>query len=143
GAVPGPLASRPPELGGRTLGEVLIEPTRIYVRPVLDLLREVPVHAMAHITGGGLVGNVRRVIPRGCRVVIRRDAWAVPPIFRLLERAGPVPEEEMWRVFNMGIGFVLVLDAAHADRAEEILAAAGEQVYRIGSVEPGDGILLR
>lgn len=143
GAVAGRLASRPPELGGRTLGEVLLEPTRIYVRPVLDLLREVPVHAMAHITGGGLVGNVPRVIPPGCRVVIRRDAWAVPPIFRLLQRAGPVPEEEMWRVFNMGIGFVLVLDGAHADRAEEILAAAGEQVYRIGSVEPGEGILLR
>jgi len=136
--------SRPvPELEGKTLGEVLLEPTRIYVRPVLDLLQRVPVHAMAHVTGGGLVENVPRVIPRGCRVVIRRGTWPVPPIFHLLQREGPIPEEEMWRVFNMGLGFVLVVDPAHADRAADILSRAGEQVYRIGFVEPGEGVLLQ
>ncbi|MDI6894420.1 MAG: phosphoribosylformylglycinamidine cyclo-ligase [Bacillota bacterium] len=136
--------SRPAaELGEKTLGEVLLEPTRMYVRPVLSLLAQVPVRAMAHITGGGLVENVPRVIPRGCRVIIRRDSWRIPEIFHLLRREGCVPDEEMWRVFNMGLGFVLVVDADGADLATEILSRAGEQVYRIGSVEPGDGLVLQ
>lgn len=131
-----------PELGGRVLGEVLLEPTRIYVRSVLDLLGRVAVRAMAHITGGGLVENVPRVIPRGCRVVIQKGSWPIPEIFHLVRREGPVPEEEMWRVFNMGLGFVLVVDRDEADLAVEILSRAGEQVYRVGWVEPGEGLLL-
>ncbi len=117
----------------------LLEPTRIYVKPVLALLERVPVKAMAHITGGGLTGNVPRMLPAGTRAVIRQSSWPRPEIFQWLQREGGVAEEEMHRVFNCGIGMVLVVAPQDAARAAEALRAAGETVYPIGSVEPGEG----
>ena len=113
----------------------LLEPTRIYVKPVLSLLERVPVKAMAHITGGGLVGNVPRVLPPGTRAVIEKAAWPRPELFRWLQREGGVAEDEMHRVFNCGIGMVLVVAAQDAARASDVLRAAGETVYRIGRIE--------
>ena len=126
---------------GRPLADVLMAPTRIYVRPVLGLLAEVPVKAMAHITGGGLVENVPRVLPPALRAEIRADAWPMPPLFDWLREQGQIADAEMHRVFNCGIGMVLVLSPADADRAIARLEAAGEQAWRIGEVldrHPGD-----
>jgi phosphoribosylformylglycinamidine cyclo-ligase len=130
-----------PDLGadfhGRPLGEVLLEPTRIYVKSVLPLLEAVPVKGLAHITGGGLTGNVPRMLPRGTRAVIARAAWPLPPLFEWLQRAGEVDDAEMDRVFNCGIGMVAAVATEHAKRATDLLRAAGESVYEIGVVETG------
>ncbi len=131
------VADRLPELG-QPLGEVLLTPTRIYVRPVLALLRAgVPVHAMAHITGGGLTGNVPRVLPPGSRAVIRRGTWPVPPIFDVLRKGGRIADAEMFRVFNMGIGFVLVLPPSVVTRARKALEARGVASWAIGEIARG------
>jgi phosphoribosylformylglycinamidine cyclo-ligase len=126
---------------GRPLGDVLLEPTRIYVRPVLKLLDEVPVKGLAHITGGGLVENVPRVLPQAVRAVLDKAAWPRPPLFDWLQEQGHVPDTEMHRVFNCGIGMIAVVAAADVDRAEATLQAAGETVFRIGRIErrPADG----
>jgi phosphoribosylformylglycinamidine cyclo-ligase len=126
------------DFDGRPLGDVLLEPTRIYVKPLLALLREVKVKGMAHITGGGLVENVPRVLPEGVKAVIERNAWPLPPLFQWLQREGDVADAEMHRVFNCGIGMVVVVDAKDADRAARALAGAGETVFRIGRVEARD-----
>jgi phosphoribosylformylglycinamidine cyclo-ligase len=115
----------------------LLEPTRIYVKPVLALLERVPVKAMAHITGGGLTGNVPRALPAGTKAVIRESAWPRPELFQWLQREGGVADEEMHRVFNCGIGMVLIVAPGDAERATEALRAAGETVYTIGAVEAG------
>ena len=139
------LESEKPDLradfGGRTLGEAILEPTRIYVKSVLALLAEVPVKGLAHITGGGITGNVPRMLPKGTRAVIEEHAWPLPPLFDWLQRRGGVAAEEMHRVFNCGIGMVIALGAEHAVRAAELLRAAGETVYEIGAIEadPGSG----
>ena len=117
----------------------LMEPTRIYVKPVLKLLESVPVKGLAHITGGGITGNVPRVLPDGTRAVIRKSTWARPEVFQWLQRVGNVAEEEMHGVFNCGIGMVLVVDAAEAGRAGDNLRASGETVYEIGAIEKGPG----
>jgi len=130
-----------PDLGadfhGRPLGDVLLAPTRIYVKPVLQLLETVPVKGLAHITGGGLTGNVPRMLPPGTRAAIRAAAWSRPPLFNWLQGEGGVAEDEMHRVFNCGIGMVVALAAAEAGRAAELLRAAGETVYEIGVIEAG------
>jgi len=113
----------------------LLEPTRIYVKPILQLIESVPVKGLAHITGGGLVGNVPRVFPAGTKAVIHKGAWPRPQVFQWLQQAGDVAEDEMWRVFNCGIGMVVVVAAAHAGAAAERLRKAGETVYAIGTVE--------
>ncbi len=95
--------------GRGTLATELLRPTRIYVRPILDLLKRFSIHAMAHVTGGGIPGNLPRVLPRGHEALIRRGAWPPPPIFEEIARRGPVDQDEMFRVFNMGIGFILVV----------------------------------
>ena len=123
---------------GRTVAEELLEPTRIYVRAVLRLLKEVDVHAMAHITGGGLPGNVPRVLPDGCRAMLRRGTWPVPPVFEALREAGRVTEAEMFRTFNMGIGYVVIVPAPAAERAVAVLTAAGETVGPIGEIVAGE-----
>jgi phosphoribosylformylglycinamidine cyclo-ligase len=115
----------------------LLQPTRIYVKPVLSLLERVPVKAMAHITGGGLTGNVPRMLPKGTQAVIRKSAWPRPELFQWLQREGGVAEEEMHRVFNCGIGMVLVVAPQDAARACETLRVAGETVHVIGAVEAG------
>jgi phosphoribosylformylglycinamidine cyclo-ligase len=119
--------------------EKLLEPTRIYVKPVLKLLESVPVKGLAHITGGGITGNVPRILPENLRAVINKAAWPRPEVFQWLQQAGNVAEDEMHRVFNCGIGMVVVLDAADARRAAEHLRASGETVYEIGSIEKGPG----
>jgi len=122
---------------GRSVADELLVPTRIYVKPVLGLLRALPVRAMAHITGGGITENLPRVLPEGCRAVIRPSAWPVPPIFRVLQEAGRVEEAEMRRTFNMGIGYVVVVRPEDAEPARALLHGAGESVFEIGEIEAG------
>ncbi|TAN54422.1 MAG: phosphoribosylformylglycinamidine cyclo-ligase [Betaproteobacteria bacterium] len=123
------------DVGGRPLGEAILEPTRIYVKSVLALLAEVPVKGLAHITGGGITGNVPRMLPAGTRAVIRANAWPQPALFQWLQAAGRVAAEEMHRVFNCGIGMAIALDASDAPRAAQLLRRAGETVYEIGEIE--------
>jgi phosphoribosylformylglycinamidine cyclo-ligase len=120
----------------RPLGEVLLEPTRIYVRAVLPVRARV--HAMAHVTGGGITGNLPRVLPEGCRALIRRGAWTVPPVFAALQDAGGVAEAEMFRTFNMGVGYLLVVPSAQEREVAAVLTAAGETVHAIGEIVPGE-----
>jgi phosphoribosylformylglycinamidine cyclo-ligase len=119
---------------GRPLGEVLLEPTRIYVKPLLALMRQLRVKGMAHITGGGLVENVPRMLPETVKAVIGRSSWPMPPLFQWLQREGNVADDEMHRVFNCGIGMVIVVGVENADAAVKFLTARGESVYRIGAV---------
>jgi len=121
------------------LTDSLMEPTRIYAKPVLKMLATVPVHGLAHITGGGLVGNVPRILPRGTRAVIRKAAWLRPDIFTWLQQTGNVAEDEMWRVFNCGIGMVVVLPREKVQVARMLLERAGELVYEIGGIEQAPG----
>ncbi|MCG3172927.1 MAG: Phosphoribosylformylglycinamidine cyclo-ligase [Myxococcota bacterium] len=125
---------------GKTAGELLLAPTRIYVRTVLELIRKVPVHAMAHITGGGLPGNLIRAFPQGLSARVRRGAWRPPEIFLRLQEAGSVPAPDLWDTFNMGIGYCFVVPAAAADAAISALSGLGEQPILIGEVfaSPGE-----
>ena len=123
---------------GRTVGDELLTPTRIYAKPVLALLPRAEVHAMAHVTGGGLPGNLPRVLPEGCRARISRTAWTPPPVFATLQHAGRVDETEMFRAFNMGIGYVIVLPPKDVDRATDVLRDAGETVLRLGEIVAGE-----
>jgi phosphoribosylformylglycinamidine cyclo-ligase len=131
-----------PELG-RTVGEELLEPTRIYVRAVKDLLLHYPVkrrvvRGLAHITGEGLEGNVPRVLPPGRRVFLRKGSWPVPPVFGWLQRLGDIEESEMYRVFNMGIGFVMIVSRYYADSVQRQLGDDRIQAYVIGEVRRGE-----
>jgi phosphoribosylformylglycinamidine cyclo-ligase len=117
----------------------LLEPTRIYVKSILKLLESVPVKGLAHITGGGITGNVPRALPENTLARIRKDSWPRPPVFQWLQRTGNVAEDEMFRVFNCGIGMVLVLSKDHVKQAAETLRAAGETVHEIGTIEKGSG----
>ena len=121
-------------LAGRPLSEWILAPTRIYVKPVLHLLEQVTVKGLAHITGGGLVENVPRVLGENHTAEIARDAWPAHPLFDWLQAQGNVPQEEMYRVFNCGIGMVAVVGADDADRACRVLEDAGERVWRIGTI---------
>ncbi len=136
------LTDKIDSLGGKILGDVLLEPTRIYVRPVVKLLAQYKVkqivHAMAHITGSGLIGNIPRVLPKDCDAVINKKTWPRPEIFNFLQNAGPVEEDEMFRVFNMGIGFVLVVASDFADSVIAKLKSYGETVYKIGKITAGN-----
>ena len=123
---------------GRTVGDELLTPTRIYAKPVLALLPRAEVHAMAHVTGGGLPGNLPRVLPEGCRARISRTAWTPPPVFATLQHAGGVADTEMFRAFNMGIGYVIVLPPKDVDRATDVLRDAGETVLRLGEIVAGE-----
>ncbi len=134
-----PLAARFESLGDRTLGEALLEPTRVYARDVLAVLERARVGAIAHVTGGGLPGNVPRSLPEGTRAVLDERRWPRPPIFDLVEREGEVPHEEMVRTFNMGIGLVLVMAPGEVGEAREALRARGLESWVIGSVEKGAG----
>jgi phosphoribosylformylglycinamidine cyclo-ligase len=120
---------------GRTLADAIMAPTRIYVKPLLALMAELPVKGLAHVTGGGLVENVPRVLPEGVRAVLEQSAWPRPPLFDWLQREGNVAEGEMHRVFNCGIGMVVVVAAEHAESARAALEARGERAFRIGRIE--------
>jgi phosphoribosylformylglycinamidine cyclo-ligase len=120
---------------GRTVADELLEPTRIYARAVLPVRERV--HAMANVTGGGITGNLPRVLPEGCRAIVRRRAWTVPPVFETLRAAGRVDEAEMFRTFNMGIGYVLVLPADAVAATRAALTTAGETVFELGEIVAG------
>ena len=134
-----------PEFGGRLLGDVLLTPTRIYVKQVLEVIRSCDVHGVAHITGGGFDENIPRVLHEGQGLEIHEGSWEILPVFRMLEKWGGIPHREMFNIFNMGIGMVLVLDASEAEAAIRILAARGEKASVIGKVtsEPGVNIVMR
>lgn len=131
------------ELDGAELGKVLLEPTRIYVKSIIKLLSQYKVkkvvHGMVHITGGGMVGNIPRVLPKDCNAVVKKASWQVPKIFAFLQKEGPVAEEEMFRVFNMGIGFVLIVAEDFADSIARKLSRYGETVYILGRITTGTG----
>ncbi|MBF0309962.1 MAG: phosphoribosylformylglycinamidine cyclo-ligase [Magnetococcales bacterium] len=133
--------------GDGTLGEALLTPTRIYVKPVLSLLKKVPVHGMVHITGGGFWDNIPRVLPDSCRVAIQHDAWRRPALFDLLQGLGNISDHEMLRTFNCGIGFILVVPREAVREAMEHLMACGETPFRLGEVEHreenGEPVVLR
>lgn len=124
---------------GRPLGDAILEPTRIYVKSVLKLLDAVPVKGLAHITGGGITGNVPRMLPAETRAVVRGQSWPRPPLFAWLQQQGGVSEDEMFRVFNCGIGLVVCIAAADIARATELLRAEGETVFEIGYIEQRPG----
>ena len=122
---------------GRNVADELLEPTRIYVKPVLALLRSVPVLAMAHVTGGGISENLPRVLPEGCQAVLDPGAWPIPPIFRIIQEAGRIEAAEMRRTFNMGLGYLLVVRPGDAARAAQSLSAAGERAFDVGEIRAG------
>jgi len=126
-------------LDGRALGEVLLAPTRIYVKSLLALMQAMPLHAAAHITGGGLPGNVPRVLPDGTRAVIDSRAWRRPAVFNWLQDNGNVDDAEMYRTFNCGLGMVLAVDPADAERALALLAQHGETASIVGHIEAHSG----
>jgi phosphoribosylformylglycinamidine cyclo-ligase len=125
--------------GDSTLGNALLTPTRIYVKPLLKLLATLPVHALAHITGGGLPGNVPRVLPEGTRAVIDARTWRRPTVFDWLQDGGNVANEEMYRTFNCGVGMVLALSPADTEPALKLLKEAGEEAFIIGHIEAHPG----
>ena len=119
---------------GRPLADVLLAPTRIYVKPLLALMEKIDVQGMVHITGGGLVENIPRVLQPNLTAVLHKDAWTLPPLFQWLQKHGGVADDEMHRVFNCGIGMTVIVSAANADQAEAELKRLGETVYRIGEI---------
>jgi phosphoribosylformylglycinamidine cyclo-ligase len=140
------LDDRPPELEGRSVGEEMLRPTRIYVRPVLDILGRYRVKkvvkALAHITGGGLGGNLPRVLPEGLTVRVKRNSWQPGPIFDLIAAKGPVDSIEMSRVFNMGVGFVMIVAPTFAKPIMDRLARMGERCWVLGKVRKGGPELM-
>ncbi len=130
------LSDHQPGLGC-TLSEELLKPTGIYVRPVLQALKTFSIRGAANITGGGLPGNLPRILPEGLQAEIDSGAWPVPPIFAMIAELGPVSREEMFRAFNMGIGFVLVVSAAEADSVVAFFKSKGTAAYRIGRIAGG------
>lgn len=128
------LESSPADLG-KPLGEVLLTPTTIYVKPVLDLLKTVKVHAMAHITGGGFIGNIPRVVPEKLRVVIRKDSWEVPAIFQMIQREAGLDSGDMFQTFNMGVGLVMVVPPEETDKALAKLKTHNLEAWVIGEID--------
>ena len=141
-ADPDVLFSTPAELGGKTLGEVLLAPTKIYVKPVLKVLEEVQVKGISHITGGGFYENIPRSLKKGCCARIRKEDVRVPALFSLIEKTGNIPERDMYNTFNMGVGMILTVAAEDADKTIEILKANGQDAYRLGVIAEGEGVEL-
>jgi phosphoribosylformylglycinamidine cyclo-ligase len=126
-----------PGAGGQSLAELLLQPTRIYVRSLLPLVQDGAINGLAHITGGGLLENIPRVLPDGCHAVIDGARWSLPPVFVLLQQGGDIRPEEMARTFNCGVGMAVVVRSGDADAVMKRLGAAGESVFEIGRIEPG------
>jgi phosphoribosylformylglycinamidine cyclo-ligase len=126
------------EFGNTTLARALLEPTRIYVKPVLNLLKQVQLHALAHITGGGLSGNICRVIPDGLVAVVERASWDFPDVFQWIQKNGNIADGEMLNTFNCGMGMVLVAAAEDAPAVVENLEAQGEKVWLAGRIEKAE-----
>ena len=131
------------ELEGANLGETLLTPTKIYVRQVLEVIRNCDVHGICHITGGGFDENIPRVLHEGQGLEITEGTWEILPVFRLLEKYGNIPHREMFNIFNMGIGMVVVLDQSQAQKAIDILTAAGEKASVIGRVTDTEGVVIK
>ena len=127
-------ANAPQTIGGVPLKDAVMAPTRIYVKSLLSLIQALPVKGMAHITGGGLTENIPRVLPEAVTAIIDSKTWHLPALFKWLQQEGQVVDAEMHRVFNCGVGMVVIVSAADAQRAMEHLSAAGETVYRIGTI---------
>jgi phosphoribosylformylglycinamidine cyclo-ligase len=127
---------------GRTVGEALLEPTRVYVRAIRRVLKHYPVksvvHGLAHITGGGLLENIERILPEGASGTVNRDSWPVPPIFRWLQGLGDVDQDEMDQVFNMGIGMALIVSPFYADSIRAQLNDLGLPTWQIGRIDAGE-----
>ena len=131
------------ELGGKSIGETLLAPTKIYVKPILALLEKIAVKGISHITGGGFYENIPRSIPEGLGAKIEKSAVRVLPIFDLIAKAGEIPERDMYNTFNMGVGMCVVVSKADADRALSILREAGEDAYLLGEIaESADRVTL-
>ncbi len=131
------------ELGGKTLGEVLLTPTRIYVKAIMSLVENVNIKSISHITGGGFYENIPRSLPKGLSAKISRKNVQVLPIFDLIAKTGNIPERDMFNTFNMGVGMTVVVDKADAEKAVEVLKAAGEDAYILGELIKGDyGVII-
>jgi len=128
-----------PEGLDRTLGEALLEPTRIYTLPLLELLRQVDVHAMCHVTGGGIPGNLPRVLPAGVVATVDRSTWSLPAVFSVIAEAGGIARDEAERAFNVGVGMLVVVGAESADATVEHLGRAGIDAWVCGEIQAGDG----
>lgn len=131
-----------PELGNQLLGEVLLTPTRIYVKQVLEVIRQCDVHGISHITGGGFDENIPRILSEGQGIEIEEGSWEILPVFRLLEKYGKVAHREMFNIYNMGIGMVIALDESQAQKAIEILQAQGERASVIGCITDREGVVI-
>jgi phosphoribosylformylglycinamidine cyclo-ligase len=125
-------------LGDTSLGEALLAPTRIYVKPLLALMESIEIHALAHITGGGLLENLPRVLPTGCKAVVDSDSWQLPAVFQWLQQQGGVANSELLRTFNCGVGMVVCVAEADAEQALQTLNEAGESAWRLGRIEAID-----
>ena len=123
---------------GKTIGEELLTPTRIYVKPLLKLIDEVGIKTVSHITGGGFIENVPRMLPDGLKAVIKKGSWKVLPIFDLMQKKAGIPERDMYNTFNMGIGMIVAVAADKADAAVKCLEEAGETAYVVGTLEKGE-----
>ena len=130
-------------MGEKPLGEVLLTPTRIYVKQVLEVIRQCNVHGISHITGGGFDENIPRILKDGQGVEVQEGSWDILPVFRFLEKWGGVAHREMFNIFNMGVGMVIALDEAEAEKAIEILTAAGEKASVIGRIVEGEGVTIK
>lgn len=135
------LQDKLPELGGERLGDNLLIPTKLYVKPLLSLLEQVPVKGMAHITGGGFIENIPRVLPEGVNVDVAYGSWPILPVFKLLQDKGGISNRDMFTTFNMGIGLVIVVAAEQAEEAMAALRQSGEEPYVIGKVTEGTGVV--
>ena len=123
---------------GKTIGEELLTPTRIYVKPLLKLIEEVGINTVSHITGGGFIENVPRMLPEGLKAIIKKDSWKVLPVFELMQEKAGISERDMYNTFNMGLGMIVAVDADKAEKAVECLKEAGETAYIIGQLEEGE-----
>jgi phosphoribosylformylglycinamidine cyclo-ligase len=119
---------------GRTLGEELLTPTRIYVESILSILKDLPVHGLAHITGGGISDNIRRIVPKACNILIQTGLWDIPPVFHFLQQAGKISDREMQRTFNNGIGIIAVVPPDATADVLQRLKAMNEQAFLIGEI---------
>ena len=137
------LNSKLEETGDQTLGEMLLTPTKIYCKQVHDVLKEVDVHGIAHLTAGGFDENIPRIRKEGHGVEVKEGSWEILPVFRLLEKYGKVPHREMFNIFNMGIGMVLAVNEEDAPKVVEILTNAGEKASVIGKIVEGNGVTIK
>lgn len=136
------LQSKYEELGDLPLGDVLLTPTKIYVKPVLEILKNADIHGIAHITGGGFDENIPRILPQGCGAEILKGSWEIPAIFSFIEKYGKIPHREMFNIFNMGIGMVLAVDPTDVATVIKILTEWGEKASVIGRIIPGEKVII-